>query len=421
MVEPQPTGVVYGCFQQVNRCGAWLARETENLNPKARVNPYLAEKTHFLKVRVILLLSAVFHMSDPLRAQQFLPGFGVEGNVMAGKVIKHSQKFTLPIPALTTSYDVNFLWKTYGRKPWHKIRHYPVVGFGLTYINYGINDVYGQSIGLYTDVQMAFLRRGNWEWTFRAGDGIGYISKHYQTTAPVDTVNVAIGTHINDFGIFMTDLRYHINNHIDLQAGAQFTHMSNGDYRNPNLGINVYGAHVGFRYAPVTSRPKHVEPDTAGALPNRWYTELRAGIAYNEARTTGNPELPTYILSICESRRLAGKDKIFIGTYADYSVSTYAFLKHYGVDYGREKQNAWDGAVFAGNEFLVGHVGILLEMGVYYRQTFLAFVPFYERFGGNYYLLQRETGFLKSTCITARLLTHGAVAQYVEFGLGVGF
>ncbi len=374
-----------------------------------------------MQLRVVLFLLLVVQLSLPVVAQQFQPGFGVEGNFMAGKVVKHSEKFTLPIPTLTTCYDVNFLWKTYGRKPWHKTRHYPVVGFGLTYIDYGMNSVYGQSIGLYTDVQMTFLRRGNWEWTFRLGDGVGYISKHYQTTPPIDTVNVAIGTHINDFGIFMTDLRYHLNNHFDLQAGAQFTHMSNGDYRNPNLGINAYGAHIGFRYAPVTSRPKHVEPDTAKTPPNHWYTELRLGIAYNEARTTGNPELPTYVVSLSEARRLGGKDKIFFGTYADYSQSTYAFLKHYGVDYGQEKQNAWDGAVFAGNEFLVGHVGISIEMGVYYKQTFLAFVPFYERFGGTYYVLQREMGILKTVAITTRLLTHGAVAQYVEFGMGVGF
>ena len=52
-----------------------------------------------------------------LRAQQDshsdnLDGFGIELNEMAGKVLKHSNKFTLPIPSVSTATDIAGLRQT---------------------------------------------------------------------------------------------------------------------------------------------------------------------------------------------------------------------------------------------------------------------------------------------------------------------
>jgi hypothetical protein len=73
-----------------------------------------------------------------------LEGFGIEANVFAGKVIKHEKKFELPIPQLTSGVDINFQWKTYGKKDWQQRRRYPVLGIGVTYTNYGIDSIYGR-------------------------------------------------------------------------------------------------------------------------------------------------------------------------------------------------------------------------------------------------------------------------------------
>ena len=367
----------------------------------------------------LLLITATM-----LRAQQDshsdnLDGFGIELNEMAGKVLKHSNKFTLPIPSVSTATDIAFLWQTYGRRPWHQVRHYPVVGFGFTYTHYGIDSIYGRSYGLYTLIQIPLITGRKWEWTLRIGDGVSYVSKRYQDSPPFDTINVAIGTHINDFGIFVTDLRYHWNEHWDLQAGANFTHISNGDYRSPNLGVNMYGAHVSVRYFPTSSQPKRIGHEL---LPpkDKWITQVRLGLAYSEARTTGSPEVPTYVLNVYEGMKWGRNNKLFGGINYAYKTSVYDFLVHYGVDYGHEKAHSWDGAFFAGNEFLVGRVGIVAEAGIYYHQTYLAFVPFYEKLGGNLYLINRDAGAFKELFISTRLVTHGFVAEYTEFGLGVG-
>jgi hypothetical protein len=367
-----------------------------------------------------ILLLCLF-VTGSLYAQDEKPlcGFGVESNILGGRVVKHTTKFHAPIPPLSAALDVNFVWQTYGRKEWHQMRNYPLVGLGITYSDYGNDAVYGRCVGLYPNLQIGIIRREKFEWTLRIGDGIGYVTKKYQSIPPYDTLNNAIGSTLNDFAIFLMDFRYKVDDHWNVQAGANFTHISNADFHQPNLGVNMGGAHFGVRYYPVTCKPKHIVKELP-KLKNRWLAQVRIGTGFKEARAKGNPILPTYIGSAYASRRWQGKNKFFIGADYAYHKDVYAFLKNYGVDYGTEKAHSWDGAIFAGNEFLVGRVGIVGQVGCYYRQTFLKFDPVYEKLGGNFYFLRTEHGVLKELFITAMLVTHGATAEYAEFGIGVG-
>jgi Lipid A 3-O-deacylase (PagL) len=370
-----------------------------------------------------LFIVFVFLFINVARAQENEPGagFGIEVNTLAGKVIKHSQKFTLPIPALSVAEDVNFIWQTYGKKDWQQRRHFPMVGVGVTYTDYGNNLVLGRCVGVYPNVQIPIIRRGDLEWTLRLGNGLGYVTEKYQSRGVNDTQNIAIGSHINDFAIFMTDLRYHVDEHWDLQCGASFTHISNGDYHQPNLGVNMAGIHVGVRYFPVTRTPKPIIKDQK-KLSNRWLGEFRFSMAYKEARAKGGPILPSYNFAGFVSRRWLSNNKFYFGADYAFHHDIYAFIKYYGIYIERHQHDyAWDGTFFAGNEFLVGRFGIVGQVGVYYHQTFLKFDDFCEKIGMNFYILQKEKGFIKELFVTGLVLTHEIVAQYAEFGIGAGF
>ena len=54
-------------------------------------------------------------------------GLGIEANFVAGKVLKHTNKFLAPVPELSTAYEINFMQQTYGKKAWHQRRNYPRV------------------------------------------------------------------------------------------------------------------------------------------------------------------------------------------------------------------------------------------------------------------------------------------------------
>ncbi len=347
-------------------------------------------------------------------------GFGIEANILAEKVYKHEAKFTVPLPQRSTGLDVNLMLHTYGKKAWEQRRRYPTVGIGITYLNYGIDSIYGRCIGVYPNIELPLIK-GKWvEWTLRIGDGIGYVSRRYSRVDPVDTLNVAIGSHINDFFSLATDLRFHANRHWDIQLGANFNHISDASYHKPNLGVNTYGAHIGIRYFPVTSRPPHIERKLP-SLKNRWLVQGRLTMSLVSSEAPAGPLYPVYIATGYVSRRWLSKNKMFAGMDYSYHTDVYAFLRNNEIDPGSEQQNSYKSAVFIGNEFLLGRLGVVFQLGVYTHQAYLKQDAYYEKIGGNFYLVQKEHGPIKELFVSALLKTHKIIAEFGEIGIGAGF
>jgi hypothetical protein len=203
-----------------------------------------------------------------------------------------------------------------------------MVGIGITYTNYGNEAVFGNCLGIYPNLQVPIIVRNRVEWTLRFGDGLAYVTRKYQLGPPVDTINTAIGSNLNDFFMFMTDVRFHLNKHWDAQFGANFTHISNADFHQPNLGVNMAGTHIGVRWFPNTSKPEKIYRELP-KLPNRWLIEARLGIAQTEARSNGNPELPTYLTTVYASRRWHSKNKYYFGMDYAFHEDTYEELKYW--------------------------------------------------------------------------------------------
>lgn len=349
-----------------------------------------------------------------------LVGYGFEVNTFAGHVIKHSPKFHLPLPSLSTGVDMNLVYKCSGRKVWEECRHFPTIGLGFTYTNYGIDSVYGRCFSIYPNITFPLISTKKFEWTIRIGDGMGYVTKKYSRKVISDTLNNAIGSYINDYASFNTDIRYSANKHWDIQAGLNFTHISDASYHQPNLGINLYGAHVGIRYFPSSSKPDHIcrKPQQ---LRDRWLIQMRAGIAFNQIEAPQGPTYPVYMTTLYASRRWRGKNKVYAGIDYSYHEAIYAYQRNNEINPGNEVANAYKAAIIAGNEWQFGRVGIILQIGYYLKQSTLKQDRYYEKIGGHYYLVQREKGPVKEFFLTGFLKTHKSVAELAEFGFGFGF
>jgi hypothetical protein len=368
----------------------------------------------------VLFLFVLLYVTSGKAQTGLVPGFGVEVNEFGGHVIKHTVKFELPIPSLTTGTDINLVWKTYGRKEWHQRRRYPTLGLGLAYTNYGIDSIYGRCFSLFPNITFPVVAGEKFEWTLRIGDGMGYVTRHYTRMSPSDTINNAIGSHINDYASFNTDLRYHVNDHLDLQAGFNFSHISNASYQQPNLGINLAGAHVGIRYFPTTANPKRVVRDLK-PLRNNWGLAVNAGIAFNQPPPAGGPAYPVYLTSAYVTKKWISKNKLFAGVDYSYHESIAAFLRNNNIYTGSEWKHAYKSAAFCGNEFLLGRLGVVLQLGYYVKDAALSQGIYYEKLGANLYLKQKQKGVVKDVFVCGFLKVHKFVAELAEFGFGFGF
>lgn len=351
--------------------------------------------------------------------QQAWSGFGIESNVMIGKMIRHNARFTGPIPAQSYSVEINLVKKTYGQKDWQQRRNYPQLGLGFYYNNYNMADVYGQVFGIFPNIQLNLIRGNHFEWTVRAGMGVCYDTKPYERLPVKNTENVAIGGHWNNISPFSTDIRWKIDQHWDLQAGINFSHVSNAAFQQPNLGINMYGAHIGVRYFPVTSNPEKIKRNLA-PLKNRWLIQARIGGSFVESSPADGPSNPVYIGAAYVSKRYWSKNKVYAGFDYCYNSSKYAKLKSIEHFQGEEYSKSTQAAVFLGNEFLVGRLGLLFQLGYYIHRMDEQQEKIYQKIGGNFYFVQKEKGLFKEMFFSAILKTHMANAELFEMGIGVG-
>lgn len=368
----------------------------------------------------IAFLACFIYLSAASAQTEKWAGIGIEANPIYGKVIKHTKKFRAAVPSSSGGFELNFVKQTYGKKAWEQRRHYPLIGFGIAYINYGMDSIYGKCIGVFPNLEIPLIKGKKLSWTFTASFGLGYATRKFQRYPTWDTLNTAIGSHFNNFSYYSTDVRYRIDKHWDVQAGLNFSHMSNAAFRVPNLGLNMYGAHVGIRYFPVTSQPERID-GTAPPLKNRWLAQARFGIAATESGFADGPLYPVYLASVYASKRYMSKNKAFAGVDYSYHSNIYAFMRNNEIMQGKEKANSWKGSVFFGNEFIYGRIGILMQVGIYFKQAVLKQDAYYEKLGANLYLIQSEKGILKELYTCALLKTHKADAELVEVGLGVGF
>ncbi len=106
-------------------------------------------------------------------------------------------------------------------------------------------------------------------------------------------------------------------------------------------------------------------------LKNRWLFQFRLTMGFNESNAPLGPIYPIYLGAAYMSKRWSSKNKFFGGFDYSYSDQIYAYIRNNGfVPSGQERWNSYKTAVFAGNEFLLGRVGVVLQLGYYTHQMF---------------------------------------------------
>lgn len=368
---------------------------------------------------LLLFTLFIFHTASAQRHNSPLAGYGVEVNPLYGKILKHNYIFP-PVPQYSYALDVNILKRTNGNRDWEQRRNYPLIGIGITYTDYGIKQVYGRALGVYPVLELPLVRGERMEWTCRFGYGIGYISQRFERYPSWDTINNLIGSHLNNFTMFTTQLRYKASERLHFHVGFNFTHISNGSFRLPNLGINMYGGHIGVRYFPVTDNPDRRERNL-DQLYNRWLIQARVGMGMIEYNNTHGPRYPVYAVTLFGSKRYGSRNKILAGIDYTYYDAVYTFLRNNEIAPGEERKRSIEGVAFVGHEFLFGRFGVVAQLGVPFRHAEINKDKTVQKLGYSYYIVQAEHGILKELTVNSFIKSNNLEAANLEFGIGAGF
>jgi len=370
----------------------------------------------------LFLLAGILLAAGRMAAQQLVPdNTGIELNVLAGRIMKHTESIKLPVPESAFAVQVNFLQHTTGKKAWQQRWNRPVIGLGLMYTDYGDNRFFGRAVGIYPNVQLRFINTEKFKWYLSVGGGVGFASRHYGRVPFSDTLNNFIGSTINNFSVFDMSLQYRVSRHLAVQAGGNLTHLSNGNFTVPNLGLNLLAFHAGVTWYPHGNPVrKDIEAEDDG-MPNSWNLNVKYGMGFVQLMVPGGPRYPVYSLALYPSKTWLKKMRAFAGLDVSLPTGTYTFIKNNELFKGEELQRSLQASVFAGNEFLLGRASIQLQVGYTYHGKFLMRNKVYQKIGGNVYLYENHNNWVKRLYLSCMLRTYLTNADYVEFGAGIGF
>ncbi len=148
----------------------------------------------------------------------------------------------------TRSVVLEYGWQTCGSKPWHLANKYPRYGVGVHFLHILKRQELGNPFALYGFTEGNLGTWGPVNVTTYASLGIAAGVKIYN---PKDSFpNDIFATHLNLFSEVGAGVSFSIGRHFTLQPGFRLSHISNGNTREPQKGMNVLSWLMGLRFTP---------------------------------------------------------------------------------------------------------------------------------------------------------------------------
>lgn len=102
-------------------------------------------------------------------------------------------------------------------------------------------------MGVFPFVQTYLIRKKRFQLTHQFGIGLGYATKKFDINSNYE--NISIGSHLNIHFNVKLGTKIKLSDKLSLNSGLSFSHFSNANMAEPNLGINLFTAYAGFNYA----------------------------------------------------------------------------------------------------------------------------------------------------------------------------
>ncbi len=311
-------------------------------------------------------------------------------------------------PAKT--FELQAGWKTSGAQAWHHRYNLPSYGFGFSLCDLGNPEVLGEVRSGFMFMEFETGRFAAVARNLRVSLGLSHFDTYYD---PVDNPeNRFIGTAWNVHFNLNYMLSLPIGKNLRLLPGASFTHYSNGAYKKPNRGINIFDVNLGLRYRFGDEGPAF---SLAGIYDYEATTEQRLFVTYSVGlmqRDIGDPTYLARTLSINQTIQKKSRSRWGIGLdlfYDDHAREEVDAVKEDAsyLDYGRA-------GGFVSCDIIFNRLSLLMNLGTYVYYGYEPRGSIYKRIGLRYLT---DSGLVAHMALKA----HSGRADYVEWGLGYSF
>ncbi|HEY1047624.1 MAG TPA: acyloxyacyl hydrolase [Bacteroidia bacterium] len=334
---------------------------------------------------------------------------GLQINFMPGFLIAH-REYMANMEAHTFGIEAIYSSDMSGWKQVDTRYKHLKWGTGFSYYNLGNRQLNGNVYALHFNVEANLKKRKHFQSAIRFGSGVGYLDRPYDLKT--NKMNKAIGSNLNGNMQLMYKTYFDVSPKNSLVLGLGVTHYSNGNFRRPNLGINMVHFNCGLLYKiKIEQNPNLI--DLPKLFPDRgfeWtvgYARKQIAVADTRFFTILSSGL-LYYFKHNETRNWRFGTQVYFDKTYPYTLFNENSLRHVKLAKMTEI------ALVAGHEFVFGRLAIVTDIGTYVYRPNDYKKAVYFSIGFNYFF---NRGFTAQT----RLKSHMAVADFFYWSGGYRF
>ena len=328
-----------------------------------------------------------------------------------GYVPDASKIYTSVLNNYTNGVTVGLSNYTKGKKEWNKFYGYPEVGFLFHYEDLKNHEKLGSLFASARFINFNLFNFYELDANLRTFFGLAYASKIFD---PVENYkNPFFSKHINFFFGVDLNIEYPVSKHNNLYAFTGFSlfHVSNGESRIPNKGMNNVNFNIGLSYRSI-GKP---EPDTKVKIRNRkiYFTVLPT-IGIKEDWRYGSDKFTQLSISSEFLYQTGFKSIIGIGIDYFYDETLKSYSNH-NLEPVKNNTDATYGGMCLTYQLNLYPLILVFKSGPQIINAKDSFGTLYNLYGFKYFFTPRLFALMFHR-------SHGPLyGDNIEFGIGYSF
>lgn len=323
--------------------------------------------------------------------------------------------------------EMSFGEKLNGEQYWHYYYGFPTFYFSF-FAGYPGNLEYGYMIGFAPQFSFDKILKNNWNYHIKTGLGMAYhtniFNRQYNPT------NMLIGSHFTALANAEVGLSYQFTKHNYLGLSVSAIHFSNGHCKLPNIGMNLPGVNVFYKYS-LSDEPEDIDYRKRSQVDEKWKYFVSLGLGKHEFGTStkpaNGPNYKIYNISFGMSKKTSPIHRFRLGVNLLKYDSFEKFIIYQELDIENPFLQSSAFGVFGSHEFLFGKFALYTELGLdIYKPFYRYMVTIYggtftvkdvlksinsNKLGVRYYFSESEKFTLSSG---VNLKVNMAQADFVE-------
>ncbi|TVQ16656.1 MAG: acyloxyacyl hydrolase [Bacteroidetes bacterium] len=335
---------------------------------------------------------------------QFFGGFQSH----SGGIHAHHAQMRDYTKGLSPAFEIHAGFQTLGKHKWEHLYNFPAMGIGYFRGYPGKREILGTVNSGFLFMEFTTRERAAFSTRIKYSLGLAHFSQfHHPETNPD---NQAIGTPFNVHFNANYSFLWRLSPHNHFTTGISFTHFSNGAYKKPNKGINIFDFNLGIRHYPGEQKPRHETPQFGPGINPLPVYNLNVMYAMGKMQKTIEPsQYNARSLSMNLSRQSDFTNRRGLGIDVFYDEYIKAEAKE--TRQAEAFKEYIHGAVHLSHDIVFRNLSAIFNLGYYVFYYVEPYKPIFQRIGLRY---EFSSGLMAGLS----LKTHYAKADMVEWGLG---